>query len=773
MSLSHLDAKLATAIIIICMLLGGMVGLVARQSSNLQISEEIPYVRDLNPLENLPVPIRTFADYEDLEVNYMPRSLKYSVESNLSNVLNIDDYPWYMLSTEALQKLEKNFFLAVPNYANIQFSDVYMANYDKRIPSFVTVDSVLHAFHVIYDTAMRMIEEHYFIDTLGNLSLHMVEVSLRQFLELTEDSWKTAALKNAAFFSVVAKIINPSWKIPLLVKKWAEKMLDLINNASGFSNDWFMNQLEDFSQYRPRGHYTASAALQRYFRAMMVLGRISFRLKPADYWLSIEQNIERGHNETSQGILMSLALYDHSTVFPHNHLAVKAWSHIYDTTSFFVGKSDDLSPHEYYWLAKSIYDRNLYDITVLQNDELLTRFIEVAMTLRDPRILSSFHDQSTGVDFTIATKGMRFMGQRYVPDSYILGELVFDRVGNQTLPRTMPKGLDVMSAFGSTRAWELLQDQLKYENYESQMMKLREEFHNLTIETWSQNLYWLWLYALTPLLENVSRGCPVFMQSQAWQDKQVTSALGTWTELRHDTVLTGRQSYGFYYFGPQYIPPGYVEPTPDVYARLASLCQMMIDGLKSRSILNTSISDALESLKNLLLNLRNISIKELENIQLTSDELELLEYIGDTLSFLESLDYDIGDARVVVDVHTDVISEHVLQEATGNPMILYVIVPNQNGKPFLARGAMFSYYEFERPLDSRLTDKEWCELLESDHAPSMPNWMSSFVLGLEPTVQLLIESNEKSCISTALIFVSPIMAMSIRIDTKSKSYIRT
>ena len=33
----------------------------------------------------------------------------------------------------------------------------------------------------------------------------------------------------------------------------------------------------DFSQFEPRGHYTNTEQLKRYFRAMMWLGRIDFR----------------------------------------------------------------------------------------------------------------------------------------------------------------------------------------------------------------------------------------------------------------------------------------------------------------------------------------------------------------------------------------------------------------------------------------------------------------------------------------------------------------
>ena len=33
------------------------------------------------------------------------------------------------------------------------------------------------------------------------------------------------------------------------------------------------------------------------------------------------------------------------------------------------------------------------------------------------------------------------------------------------------------------------------------------------------------------------------MQSDAWLDKQLNTSLGSWTELKHDTILYAKQAY--------------------------------------------------------------------------------------------------------------------------------------------------------------------------------------------------------------------------------------
>jgi hypothetical protein len=107
----------------------------------------------------------------------------------------------------------------------------------------------------------------------------------------------------------------------------------------------------------------------------------------------------------------------------------------------------------------------------------------------------------------------------------------------------MPSGLDVMAALGSERAWELLDDQKSYENYVPQMQMLWDQIGNMTEAEWTQNLYYLWLYSLLPLLSDPGEGFPYFMQNEAWVDKQLSTALGSWAELRHDTILYAKQSY--------------------------------------------------------------------------------------------------------------------------------------------------------------------------------------------------------------------------------------
>ncbi|MFW9976721.1 MAG: DUF3160 domain-containing protein [Candidatus Thorarchaeota archaeon] len=688
----------------------------------------------------------SFAEYVDYELPFSPDAPEYYLEPDLSNVLNLEDFitKQYGSWSDAIESEIAEKYYAVPGSHVSQFHTIYSINHEYEVPSFVTTDAVLHAYHTLYDIALRTIENNTLNDQLALLSKHQAEASQCLYDEVSDPAVKEAAYRNIAFFSVATKLLNPQWNVSSLVAEDVQAVLTLINSAAGFSNNWFMHQKEDFSQYIPRGHYTESESLERFFKAMVWYGRVGFRLLPAEMELTQEQNRDLGRAETRQAILATLALFRESTVMPDIGLSQSNWKSIYDITSFFVGASDDLSPFEYNIIIHEVFG-NSSDPDSLANETLLDTFISTALECRDPKILSGWLIDTAHVE--INTKGFRFMGQRFVPDSYVLGQLVYSNVGTLLNPRLMPKGLDVMAAFGSDLAWTLLDDQKAYENYISQMDLLRESISEMDNTTWQQNLYWLWCYSFLPLLVERDVGYPAFMRDTGWTEKQLMTALATWTELRHDTILYAKQSYSYTYGMPS-VPKGYVEPFPDLYARLASLCRMMVDGLESRVDLNEDLLSTLEDLHDTLLTLQAISIKELSGIAFNSTDDDFLKSIGGILSRIEGFDGDGGKAALVTDVHTDPNSSTVLQEATGNPLVIYVAVPTSDGEPYLTRGAIYSYYEFTRSMENRLTDEAWWELLDSGDAPDMPEWTSSFIM--ENDIATTVVCSESSMLISAL-----------------------
>ncbi|MFW9912925.1 MAG: DUF3160 domain-containing protein [Candidatus Thorarchaeota archaeon] len=678
--------------------------------------------------------ISDFADFQPHEEPFIPNAPLYSVDPGLSNVAGyglIETIP-----ADLLLQIEYNGFAAATQTEYTQIHEILELNEEQSIPSFVSSDTVLHAFHVLYDLALREVEVYSFWDLLGNLTSSMLDSSFNQYLAAPEGRWKDAALRNMMFFTVALKLIDSNYMIPpafpFQVDIEVAKVLSLIEAHDTISDEWFQEYREDFTQFVPRGHYTRSETLERYFKAMMWYGRVSLRLQPD----LPELPNDKGMDNTAQAILISLALMDEISTMPAGITGYDLWDSIYEPTVFFVGAADDLLPTEYLELIQSIYGSEI-TIPDLDDDVLLENFIDAALELREPAILG--HPVPDTLTLT-QTMGLRFMGQRYIPDSYILGQLVYKNVGTLANPRLMPMGLDVMAALGSDRAWKLLEPEKVYANYESQMNMLWDMVGNITEAEWTSNLYYLWLYSLLPLLSDPGEGYPFFMQSEAWVDKQLSTALGSWAELRHDTILYAKQSYTWELTGIPDVVKGYVEPVPQVYARLASLCKMMIDGLDSRSLLSDMIDTKLNKLYDLLLDLQTISIKELEGTPLTSEEFHLIGGSGKILGDIVALprnDQFISDAdddmAVIADVHTDPNEGEVLEEAIGRPMVIYVAII-VDGQVILTRGGIFSYYEFTWPMDDRLTDEAWQDMLTQGEAPPLPSWTASFVSSSEVTL---------------------------------------
>jgi hypothetical protein len=173
---------------------------------------------------------------------------------------------------------------------------------------------------------------------------------------------------------------------------------------------------------------------------------------------------------------------------------------------------------------------------------------------------------------------------------------------------------------------------------------------------------------------------------------------------------------------------GYVEPNPDVNARLASLARMMKEMLEQRDLLLPEYSKKLETLEELLLTLETISEKELSGENLTKEEYQIIWNIGSTLYSLSTFRAAVESetdksVAIVADVHTDPNTSMVLEEGVGQVFIILVIVEVE-GKIFIAKGRVFSYYEFLQPMSQRLTDEEW----QTIEKPSLPQWTNRFII---------------------------------------------
>ena len=165
---------------------------------------------------------------------------------------------------------------------------------------------------------------------------------------------------------------------------------------------------------------------------------------------------------------------------------------------------------------------------------------------------------------------------------------------------------------------------------------------------------------------------------------------------------------------------------------LVGLTSQSRAGLKERGFLTSELESLFQRFEDMLVFLRDVSVKELNNETLTQQEYDQIMVFGGQLELLtisiaggEILSETDKDMAVIADVHTA--GGDCLEEGVGHAAEIYVVVPIE-GKLYLTRGAMFTYYEFEHPVSDRLTDEKWQKMLSDKTAPSMPDWTKSFML---------------------------------------------
>ena len=724
-----------------------------------------------------------FVKYNLEKTKYTPSLPNYQISlSEISNINNFQKADGNFSEKQNQSLSSNNFFIAKNNdkfyldreeYTNR--NDDWTGIYEtiggsyavwEREPEnsvFITTDFLTHVYHKLIDEEFTYIEEANFYPTLLDLSKSMLISSSQAYSQAQDTQKKDSFERLSAYFLVTSSILeNASTdyqtfkersfiddtksdtkeavlatlgvlgkdnNVSEKAKDIARQEIELIFDAKDMGSSPLMGSQEDYTQYGPRSHYAKNVILRDYFRAMMYYGRMNFLLKSTE--------------QTRDAININLLL---------NADQIKQWESIYQPTSFFVGQTDDLTIYDYNQAANKISFK-----ASDESDTVIAKLQSELATYKDPQIMSSVViDPSvfttTKEDLQKATKGFRFMGQRFTPDAFIFstltqGDELPDKATGQSLPST-PTALMVSTLMGSKTSSSLLNEWIKNNAPESdkvlanRMATLQDYFNKTTQAQWTQNIYWSWLYSIKSLFNNFNiAGYPMFMKSDDWNKKNLQGFLGSFTELKHDTLLYAKQSYAEKGGGggdepppAKPVPKGYVEPNIDFFDRLIALVNLSNDGLKQFDLLpsflqgrNTEFVEALKFYK-------SIAVSELENKKISDDDFEKLRLSAGSLDqILKNPDSEIlleSNARsaIIADVHTDVKTGKILYEADGIPNYIYVAVKDVNGTR-LTKGLVYSYYEFTNPVAKRLTDQDWqnWSYTEKSKVPEMPWWNKDLV----------------------------------------------
>ncbi len=652
------------------------------------------------------------------------------------------------LTEKQIQILLDKGAIILPGNEYDRFEHAYANLNQKDIPVFITSDSILHLFHLEFNEILKNLEIKKLSPMLKEFLKSLIKESMRQYNGFEDGELKELSKRNIAYLSVAMKLLDPNYVVTYFVADDVNKELERIKKHEGFfkseilskdcpeeclklaypqwedekcgqeikggkifyqNKEWdsveFYSEIctrecycEDYSQYVPRGHYTSSEGLKQYFKSMMWLGRITFKI--------------RGDGWTKQAILLTDAVKSAEVKFEgKTYPASEIYNKIYSITSFFAGVSDDLTFYDYDEAIKKVYGYGF--------DEEFTLTINVAKKIQNelnnsegPKILSGFEIDLAG-NLKELTQGLRLIGQRYAIDSHILGDLVYKNVGpNVRSPyyqevldcestysklskpkgfyttctymdedrtkywnevcskalemhlfgfcggfnesqlysvcRFMPTGLDIVNILGSEKAEQVLNEHYNngYCGYDKKQYELKTLVDSYSEEMWTKNLYNTWLWMLQPVLKEKPEGYPNWMRSETWKLKDLITSLSSWAELRHDTILYVKQSYTWATAtGITSMPDpieakyyGYVEPNPELFARAKYAIDFLKQGLGEHEVITDEVRSSLEQSSEMMEKLRIISEKELKAENLTEEDYDYIKSIDSKFnSILEDL----------------------------------------------------------------------------------------------------------------------------------------
>ena len=665
------------------------------------------------------------------------------------------------LTNDELDLLKQNLFFVTERLSYYNFGQAFHSVYNYDLPVFITTDAVLQALHMSYDQILK------------NLEREIMARNLEEFLKSLYDNFGNLQQKYGNSKALELGLSDADIFITIAYSLISDKLLEgHIADAQKLRDVWDAIQSEDlvamplftfpertrnldFSQFTVRGHYVYTEqekwqglkSLEPYFRTMMWLGRMDFLLTPPpeNPWEKswTEAEIQRMH----YGAFMVNELLQESVKLPLLQFNEQV-------INYLVGESDNLTPEEY----QSILNEGNLTSAEQLTDSITFRNVKDAINSNPElgqKILSDFFLMDPqGEEPGVLPISYRVSGQRFIIDSYVLGNVVFDKLmfNGQKVMRMMPKPMDALFTLGNNDVLPLLQDEFAIYPYAEQLANLRYIVDQKTPEFWSGSLYNVWLNSireLSPVAENSNH--PLFMKTAAWHQEKINTQLASWSQLRHDNLLYAKQSYtggtGCSF------PYSYIEPYPEFYGRLKQFANDAGNFFSQLPTTNYELNKIVQffpGFMEVMEKLEFLAGKQLQGIPFSEEENDWLKSmlfreggsgiqpysVWYTDLFYDKWDAAEGDFRVV-DIHTQPTDEagnvvgKVLHTGVGevNLGVFVANCPFAQNELMAYVGPVMSYYEKITENFQRMTDQEWEDLVYDSQLPERPAWTSIYLAG--------------------------------------------
>jgi hypothetical protein len=254
------------------------------------------------------------------------------------------------------------------------------------------------------------------------------------------------------------------------------------------------------------------------------------------------------------------------------------------------------------------------------------------------------------------------------------------------------------------------------------------------------NLYNQWINALSVQWADTVNSTNGGRDKGIWQTKRLQTGLASWATLRHATILVNERisaecGEGGFEEIIMRAPRGYVEPDPNTFSAIADLFETAVKyvskSIAEKSDIREESDDAEKrSLYDGIVNRLNEAARDARAFQfmaekerkgelLTNKENEKILYVARTgehlflvFNSLSNKDYALSNPdpmAKIADVAGGGLSSY-LMSAVGNAMEWNFIMPFY-GRHQIVKGSVYSYYEFTSK--QLLNDNKWREEIKS------------------------------------------------------------
>ncbi|MDB6038388.1 MAG: leucine-rich repeat protein, partial [Verrucomicrobiales bacterium] len=588
-----------------------------------------------------PVPTNYLAaiNWDPTTADFWPEFNVDPEEYNLDLIRGLDDLRDFdfRLNTNELVAFKKNGFVVSERLGAPSCGEIFSRLWEDDLPVFIATDPLLYAWHRSYDMMLAELEETYLFENVRQM-LDGMDSKVAEAAGQAGNGPLNDSVRDADYFVTIARSLLAGSKKPSSLAqddRVAATLLAITQSKPVDCFDLFgAPRTVDFSQFKPRGHYTESERLGRYFQCVMWLGRTDLRVAGGPYQdSSCEPPHDAPPRELGTAIVLN-QLLNRSGQF-------ERWQQFDHLIQTFVGWTDSMT---FAQLGELLHAAGIQSIADVKDSAALqslqTQLVKGTIGVKNIR--SDWFNSPLGPEQIQLPQSFTVFGQKFILDSWGLSQSVFDSIvwdkdgtltNEDKVPRRVPSALDVaFSIFGNDQVVPELIARIEDQSptrhiyrdgyyYQHNLAAVRAVVDDHPDAAWNQNLYMGWLATLRELSAPATdSGYPDALRTRAWAMKDLNAQLTSWTQMRHDTVLYAEQSYTGCGDCACSYPDGFVEPRSAFWRRLRIMSDNAVELIRNTDFTGTfQIESPRGSGAMIETNLQSLQIREIACFQRFSE----------------------------------------------------------------------------------------------------------------------------------------------------------